>query len=140
MNDWSGLWLAIMAMSLLTMAVVQVGLILVVIRLARQVATMLDEMRREVRPIIDKLSRLTDDAQRATATVTAQVERLDALFTTTAARVDEIMNVVQTLFAGPVRQGAAILAILRAVGSAFQRRQSNREHARRDEEDPLFVG
>jgi hypothetical protein len=139
-NDWSGLWLAIMAVSLLTMAVVQVGLILVVIRLARQVATMLDEMRREVRPIIDKLTRLTEDAQRATATVSAQVERLDEVFTTTAARINDIMGVVQTLFAGPVRQGAALLAVLRADSGAFQRRTPNRDRARRDEEDPLFVG
>jgi hypothetical protein len=135
----SGVWLAVMAIALVVMAIVQVALIVVALQLARRMTVMLDEIRREVRPVVDRIHRLADDAQRATSLAVTQVERIDALLATTAERVDEVLRVVQAAFSGPVRQGAAILAAVRAIVGAV-RQWPPRERERREEEDPLFVG
>ena len=74
-----------------------------------------------------------------------QIERVDQIMSTTAARVDEGLNILRNAMGGPVRQGYAVALAVRAAVSAFSRR-SSRDAERsstartRDEEDALFVG
>lgn len=140
MTDWQLVWLAVMALSLVVMAAMQVGLALIALRVAKQITATTDELRREVRPLIEKTHRIVDDAGRATALAAAQVERLERLIIATTARVDETVSVVQNAIIQPVRQGAAVVAAFRAAFSVFRAFRGDGSRSSREDEDALFVG
>lgn len=141
MSDSATVFLGVMAVSLAVMAVIQVGLVVAAIRAMRALAGAADELRREVRPLMEKVNRIADDASRMTALATLQVERVDQFIATTTTRVDQTLGVVQGLMSGPVRQSAVVIAALRAAFAAFrdwqQRKASPREA---QEDDAWFVG
>jgi len=138
-TDWQVVWLAVMAVALAVMAVIQVRLAIIGMRAARDLTAALAELRREVRPIVDKVHRIADDAARVTSLAVIQVERVDRMVSTTAARVDDAVGVLRAAMGGPIRQGAAVLMAIHAIVSAFRQRPSG-DRATRDEEDQLFVG
>lgn len=137
-------WLAVMAISLAVMAAIQIGLILVGLKVARQMNATVEDLRREVKPLVAKLHRVADDASRATALAVVQVERVDALLSNTVNRVDEAVGILANAMGGPIRQGVAAVSAFRAVFEAFrgwQARNDQRKRGRtRDDEDALFVG
>ncbi len=145
MNEWAVIWLAVIAAATVIMAAVQIGVIVVGVRLARQLAAAADDLRREVGPLVEKVNRLTDDASRATSLATIQIERIDQILSTTTARVDEGLNIVRHAMGGPLRQGYAVAMALRAALSAFRGRPRTSDAPSRpvvvhDEDDALFVG
>jgi hypothetical protein len=139
-TDWQVVWLAVMAISLVVMAVIQVGLIVAVLLLVRQVNGAVQEVRREIRPVIEKLNRIADEAGRATSLASTQLERIDEFLATTFAGIEETVSIVRDLASGPVRQGAAFVAAFRAIAGALRRRAASDAPAGRDEDDTWFVG
>ena len=139
MNDGSTVWLAVIAIAVAVMTLMQVGIALVAWRLAQQVTATTDEIRRELRPLVAKVNGIADDAARITALARQQVERVDGLMASTSARVDETLGLVQGAIVGPVRQGAALVAAVKAALSAF-RRGAPPARQNRDEEEAWFVG
>ncbi len=137
-------WLAVMAISLALMATIQIGLILIGVKVARQMNAGIEDLRREVKPLVEKLNRVADDASRATALAVIQVERVDALLSNTVSRVDEAVGILSNAMGGPIRQGYAAVTAFRAVFEAFRGWQSRNDQRKRgrtsDEEDALFVG
>src|SRR5688572_16043736 len=127
------------------MAAIQIGLIVVSLRVARQLSATAEDIRKEIKPLVEKVHRIADDAARATSLASIQIERVDQILSSTTARVDEGLNILRNAVGGPLRQGYAVALAVRAAISAFSRR-SNRDTARpstastRDEEDALFVG
>ena len=144
MTDWAVVWLGVIAVAVAIMATVQIGVIVVGLRLARQLSATADEIRREVRPLVDKIHRIADDAARATSLATIQIERVDEILSATTARVDEGLSIVRNAMGGPLRQGYAVAMAVRAALSAFRRRPHAARDAARpighDEDDALFVG
>lgn len=140
MSDSAVVFLAIMAMALVLMAAAQIALMVVGLRVAKQVTATADELRRDVRPLLDKVHQLTDEATRVTTLAYAQVERVDALMASTVQRVDDTLGVLQGIVAGPVRQGSALLAGFKAALSVVRHFQERKGGARETEEDALFVG
>ena len=138
MNDWQLVWLAVIAIGVTVMTVVQVGVLLVVARSARQLAETAQKIRQEVSPLADKVNRIADDAGKAASLALAQIERLDRALSATTQRVDETLNVVQGALTEPIRHGAAVVSALRGVLSVFRGFRENRPG--RDEEEALFVG
>jgi hypothetical protein len=138
-SDWGVVWLGVIAVAVAIMATVQIGLILVGLRLARQLSATAEEIRREVRPLLEKVHRVADEAARATSLVAVQAERLDRVMATAVVRVDEALAILRNAMGGPIRQGYALALALRAVFAAF-RRDPARERTSREEEDALFVG
>jgi hypothetical protein len=135
----SEVWLGVIAISVALMATLQVALLLVLLKAGLMALKSVRELRKEVGPLVEKLHKVADDANRVSSLAVAQAERLDALITRTSERIDETAATVQQAFVAPIRQGSAILAALRAFFSGFT---SRRDHARhgRDDEDALFVG
>jgi hypothetical protein len=135
-TTWAVVFLGLMALALLTMAAVQVAFAIQAAKLARQAADAMESVRREVRPLIEKATRVTDDAARAASLAAAQVERVDQMMRTTTERIDETMGIVQHAIIVPVRQGAAVVAAVRAAFDVLRgrRRQGH------DEDEALFVG
>ena len=140
MTDWQGAALVVMAAALVVMAVIQVAAIAAALRLARQVTSTAEALRREVRPLIDQVRRIADEAERASRLATAQVARVDQLLASMAVRIEETVDVVQGALVGPLRQGAAVVTAVRAALSVFRSWQRRPRRTREDTDDAMFVG
>ena len=139
MSDAQTTWLAVIAIAVALMAVAQVALALIALRAAREMTATVAELRRDLKPVIDKADRLVDEATRVASLASLQVERVDRLLANTVDRIDETLSIVQSAVIQPVRQGAALMAGLRAALSALRSWQDRGRHSR-DDDEALFVG
>ena len=139
MND---LFLGIIAVSVALMAAIQVGAIIVASRLAKRVDRLADQIQNDIKPVFDNLNVMSAEAARAASLAATQVERADRMFADLAQRVDLTINTLQHRVLGPAREGAALLAGLRAALGAFRDlRETGRKHTGAvEEEDALFIG
>lgn len=145
MTEWSSVWLAVMAISLAVMAVIQIGLIIVGLRVAQRATVAIEDLRKELGPLTDKLNRIADEASRAASLAALQVERVDQLMSTATVRVDQTLGLLQNVVSGPVRQGVTAINAFRAALSIFRGWQGRKAAKRAapvisDEDDQLFVG
>jgi uncharacterized protein YoxC len=136
-TDWQVVWIAVAALAVAVMAIAQVAVVVAAYRIAKQASRAIEELRRDVRPLIEKATLISDNAAKASALAVTQAERIDRLLETTAGRIDETVGLVQDAIIEPVRQSAAVVAGLRAAFTAFR---GWRERPTRDEEEALFVG
>ena len=139
-------WLGIIALAVVVMAAIQVGAIVLGLRLARRVNQLTTEIERDVKPLIKNLTDMTAEASRAVTLATAQVERADRLFGDLAQSAERTMAIASRLVGGPARNGVALFSAARAAYSAFRdlrdasrRRQAYRSTAP-DDEESLFIG
>ncbi len=143
MNDWSGVFLAIIALAVTIMAVVQVGVVIVGARLARRVEGIAAQVDREIKPLIVNLTAISQEAARAAELAAVQVERVDALFADVAERVESTAESLQSFILAPAREGLALVHGFKAALSALRDMRSAvapDRGARHDEDDPLFIG
>ena len=145
MTPWSLIFLGLIALAALIMAAVQVGIIMYAGRLIRRVDRLVDQVERDLKPVISRLNEMSGEAARASGLVVAQVERADQLFADFAGRVEQILSLIQDSIVVPAQEGKAILRGLRAGLAALQnlgiRRQSDSSSTSEDdEEEALFIG
>lgn len=141
MNDWPAVALGVIAVSTLIMALIQVGAIIATLRLAREAQHTLASVRQEVRPVITKATALAEEASRTVALATAQMQKVDRLMTDLALRVDETSSVVQHAIITPAREGAAVVAAIKAaLGVLRGIGHPGRPGRHNEDEDPLFIG
>jgi hypothetical protein len=134
-------FLGIIAAATLIMALIQVGAIVAILRVARQAQQTIADVHRDVRPLIAKVTTVADEASRTATIATAQAEKIDRLLTDLAVRVDQTAGVVQHAIITPAREGMAIVAALKAGFGALRGFRERPRHGRAaDEEDPLFIG
>ena len=100
-----------------------------------------------MRPIVNNVQQISEDAARATAIATAQVERAEHLMDEVTRRVDETLNAIQDTILGPARNGWAIVQTLRDVLGAFfdrgpraARPRSHGPSPAAAEDDASFIG
>ena len=125
----------------LLMALIQVGAIVAILRVARQAQQTLAEVQRDVPPLIAKVTAVADEASRTATLATVQAEKIDQLLTDLTQRIDETAGVVQQAIITPAREGMAIVAALKAgLGGAARLPRRPRHGRAADEEDPLFIG
>ena len=139
MND---VFLGIIAAAVALMAAIQVGAIIVAARLAKRVDRLADQIEQDIKPVFQNLNAMSAEAARAASLAAVQVERADRMFGDLAHRVDETLNTLQSRVLGPAREGAALLAGLRAALAAFRdlRDTGRKRPAPVEEEDALFIG
>jgi hypothetical protein len=139
---WSQVFLGVIAVATLMTALVQVGVIIYGWMLARRVARLVGELERDLRPVVDSLNAMARDAARATALAAVQVERVDKLFSDFAVRVEQTAATLQKAIVTPLRDGAAIMAGVKAAMTVLMAltRRSGASGARAEEEDALFIG
>lgn len=141
MSDWQLVFLGVMAAALVVMAVAQFLVALAMMRTVQRVSEAVGQLQRDLQPLVDKATRIADDASRVTALAVVQAERIDELITATAARVDETFGLLQSAVVEPIRQGSAVLAAVRAAFAVVRAWQGEPAPAAvREDEDPLFVG
>lgn len=139
MND---VFLGIIAVAVALMAAIQVGAIIVAARLAKRVDRLADQIEQDIRPVFQNLNTMSAEAARVASLAAVQVERADRMFGDLAHRVDDTLNRLQSRVLGPAREGAAMLAGLRAALAVFRDRRDapRRRPAPVEEEDALFIG
>jgi hypothetical protein len=134
-------FLGIIAVATLVMATVQVGFIIYGWTLARRASRMLDQIDQELKPVLDSLSAMAKDAARASALAVVQVERVDRMFTDLSARVEQTASTFQRTILTPLREGAAVMAGIKAALAILKDVTSRHGPAARNEDDdPLFIG
>ena len=144
----SELFLGVIAVATLVMALIQVGALVAILRVARMAQQTIADVHRDVRPLIEqatvvatKATAIADEASRTATIATIQAEKIDRLLTDLAVRVDQTAGVVQQAIITPAREGLAIVAALKAVLGALRSPHEGPRHGRTaDEEDPLFIG
>jgi predicted PurR-regulated permease PerM len=140
-SDWNDLFLGIIAVVTLLMAIVQIGVIVVASRVARQAQQSLNAVYSEIRPLIAKVSAVADEASRTATLASLQMQKIDRLVTDLSQRVDETTTIVQQAIVTPAREGVAILAAVKAGLAALRGiGDLRRGSSRAEEEDPLFIG
>ena len=132
-------WLGVIAVAVLVMAVAQVAVLIRLSQVAKDTSTAARDLRRELTPLIEKANRIADDAGRVSALALAQMERVDQALSSTVRKIDDTVAVVQSAIIGPVRQGTALVAGVRAALAVFKARQDRGRYGR-DDEDALFIG
>jgi hypothetical protein len=138
-SRWVELWLGIIALATLTTAVVQVAVLVAAGRLARRLERLTARVEEELGPLFQHANAIGRDASRATALATAQVERADEVFADVARRLDETMTTLQQVVGRPAREGAALLAGLRAALAALRDLRPGRSRSRAEDEEALFI-
>ena len=142
MTSWAEMFLGVIAAATLLMAVIQTSVIVSGWMLARKISRLVDQIEREIKPLAGNLNAMAKDAARATALAAARVERVDELFEDLTTRVEQTAATVQNVIVSPLRDGAALLAGIRAAMAVFRdlSRRSAANRARSEEEDALFIG
>lgn len=149
MNELSGVFLAIIAVSTLVMALIQVGAIVALLRIARQAQQVLVTVQRDisplvadVKPLLARANAIADEASRTASLATAQAHKIDKLVTDLAKRTDETSLLVQQAIVTPAKEGIAVVAAIKAALGVFRGFGEFRGRTGRpaDEDDPLFIG
>ena len=144
MSGTAELFLGIIALSVLVMAAIQVGVLVLGLRLAKRTEELSRQIDREIRPILANLTELSAEAARTAQMATNQVERVDRLFTDLTHRVDQTLAVAQHFVQGPAKNGLAVVTGVRAAVSAFRGiREASRRRRKTSpgvEDDSLFIG
>ena len=138
----TNVFLGVIALAVLTMAVIQVALIVFATRAARRVGDAVSRFEQSVKPIIANLQSVSADAARASEAAAVQVERAGQLLQDVATKVDQTVMSVQESILRPAREGLAFLESLRAIFAAFRGDGSaaSKRSSTVDEEDALFIG
>jgi len=139
-SDWAVVFLGVMAVALVVMAAIQVYLMIVAVRAAQEVSVAVADLRREIKPLSEKVHRIADDAAKAASLAVYQAERVDRFLATTVDRVDTTLGLLQGFASGPIRQSAAIAAAFRAAMTVFRDWKGRSRHSHRDDDEALFVG
>lgn len=141
MNDASQAFLGIIAASTALMAIMQIGAIIVLARVALQVRDIIGTLQQDIRPLIARANAIADEASKTAALATVQAQKIDRLVTELTQRVDETSAIVQQAIITPAREGMAIFAALKAGLAALRGIRDLRGRASGvEEEDALFIG
>lgn len=136
------MFLGVIAAATLVMALIQVSVIIYGWMLARKMARIVTDIERDMTSIMQNLNAMARDAARATALAAVQVDRVDKLFSDLSLRVEQTAATVQKTIIAPLRQGAAVVAGVKAAVAVLRHlsKRSGSSGARTEEEDALFIG
>ena len=142
MSIWAEVFLGVIALATFTMAAIQVGVIVYGMGVARRLNQLLTEVEREMKPLAESVSTIARDAARISSLAAGQVERVDRLVNELTFRIEQTATTVQDAILRPLREGAAIMAGVKAVIEVFRELtgRSNQIPTRKEDEDTLFIG
>ena len=143
MSFWGEIFLGVIALATLTMAAVQVGVIVYGWAIARRIDRLLGQVEQEMKPLADSINSIARDAAHISTLATGQVERVDRLVTDLAAKIEHTANTVQDTVLRPLRDGAALMAGIKTAIEVFREftaKRSGDGRPRTDDEDALFIG
>ena len=143
MNDWNQAFLGVIAGATALMAIVQIGAIVVLARVAVQVQGILTTVQKDIGPLLARANAIADDASRTAALATVQAQKIDKMVTDLSRRVDETSAIIQQAIITPAREGMAVFAALKAgfgVLKGLGLRDLRGRSGGVDDDDALFIG
>lgn len=142
MSFWAEVFLGIIALATLTMAAIQVGVIVYGVGMVRRVNRLLTQVEQELKPLADSLNVIARDAARITSLAAGQVERVDRLVSDITVRLEQTATTLQDAILRPLRDGAAIMTGVKAAIEVVREltRRPGTGHGRAEDEDALFIG
>ena len=141
MTDWSQAFLGVIAVATAVLAVVQIGAIVVLAKVALQVRGVVATLQQDIRPLILRAGTIAEEASKTATLATAQAQKIDRMLTDLTRRVDETSVVVQQAIITPAREGMAIVAALKAGFGALKGFKDLRGRPGGvEDEDALFIG
>ena len=105
MSTWATVFLGIIAMATLVTAILQVVLLVAGWQLVRRITTFVEDLDREIRPIIGHVNAIARDASRVASLAAAQVERADQLLNNAVIRIEDLLSHMQSLVISTLREG-----------------------------------
>jgi hypothetical protein len=140
-NGSGELALGVIAAATAIMALVQMVVLIMLVRVATQVRDAASAVQQDLRPLIARANAIADEAQKTATLATAQALKIDRLVTDLTRRVDETSAVIQHAILTPAREGMAIVAGLKAaLGALRGLRDLRGRPSRIEDEDALFIG
>ena len=136
--DGASLLLGVIAAATAVMAVVQVAMLVCGMVLSRRVNRLIEVVEREMRPVVDRVGTLSDDAARLSTLAVTRIERVDEAFERITSRLEEMLKTARGAVAEPARQGMVLAHVLRAGLVAM--RSLNERSPRPDEAQPRDGG
>ena len=143
MNEWNQVFLGVIAVATALMAIIQIGAIVVLARVAGQVQEIVGTIKTDIRPLIARANAIAEEASRTATLATAQAQKIDQLVTDLTRRVDETSAVIQQAIITPAREGMALIAGLKAgfgILKGLGMKDMRGRHGGVDDEDALFIG
>jgi hypothetical protein len=137
-STWATVFLGIIAMATLVTAILQVVLLVAGWQLVRRITTFVEDIERDVRPILGHVNAIARDASRVASLAAAQVERADQLLTTAVVRIEELLANLSTVVVKTMREGNALMMGIRAVMAAVQAFRGRRR-GRSEDDEALFI-
>jgi methyl-accepting chemotaxis protein len=138
---WAEVSLGVIALATLTMALIQVSVMVYGWMLARRISRLVGQIEQEMKPLADSLNAMARDAARATALAASQVERVDKMLTELTTKIEHTASTIQKSVLSPLRDGAAVMTGIRTAIEVFRELTRSRSaRGRNEEEDALFIG
>ena len=135
-------YLAVIAVAVAAMAVIQITAIVVAMRAARRVGDAVGRFEADVRPIVTNLKAMSADAARTASIASAQAQRAEQLIGDLTARVNHTVAAVEASVVAPAREAYAMVQGILGALAVFRQSPppAGRRQAATEEEDPLFIG
>ena len=115
MTFWAEVFLGVIALATLTMAAVQVGVIVYGWSVARRIDRLLSQVEQQMTPLAENLNAIARDAAHISTLAAGQVDRVDRLVTDLTGRIEHTATTVQDAVLRPLREGAAMMAGIKAA-------------------------
>ena len=138
MSTWATVFLGIIAMTTLVTAILQVVLLFAGWQLVRRITAFVDDIERDVRPILGHVNAIARDASRIASLATAQVERADQVLNNAVVRIEDLMANLSSMVVNTLREGNALMMGIRAVMAAVQAFRGRRRR-RSEDDEALFI-
>jgi hypothetical protein len=114
-------FLAILAISTLTLAVVQAAVVIAGFVLAKRFADAFEKMEKATMPLLSHVDAMAAEGLNALESVRDQLSRVERVVSDVMSRIDQTSQRLQSYVLRPARQGVALLAGARAVVQVFRK-------------------
>jgi hypothetical protein len=115
MESWAVVFLGVIAFASLVQTAFLVALAVAGRRLARRVDEMHDRFEREVRPMVESLSRLSRNVAEITDLATLQARRIDGVLADTIDKVEDATGYLQRFLLRPLGPLADVAAVIKGL-------------------------
>lgn len=135
-------YLAVIAIAVAAMAVIQIAAIVVAMRTAKRVGDAVGRFEDDLRPIVTNLKAMSADAARTASIASAQAQRAEQLIGDLSARVNNTVAAVEASVVAPAREAYAMVQGVLGALAAFRQAPppARRRPVATEDEDPLFIG
>jgi len=137
-STWATVFLGIIAMATLITAILQVVLLVAAAQLVRRIMKFVEDLDREIRPLLGHVTAIARDASRVANLAAAQVERADHLLNDAVVRIEQLLSSLSSVVVSTLREGNALMMGIRAVMAAIRAFQGRRRR-RGDDDEALFI-